>query len=102
MARTNAKTSMPSAKETAKVPAAQTTKPAANNNMVVQAAKPVATPVAQAATPVAQAAAPARNTALTHEQIARRAYEIFLARGGQHGNAEQDWQQAERELRLGR
>ncbi len=38
----------------------------------------------------------------THEQIARRAYEIFLARGGTHGNAEQDWIQAERELRLGR
>lgn len=37
-----------------------------------------------------------------HEQIARRAYEIFLARGGTHGNAEQDWLQAERELRLGR
>ncbi len=38
----------------------------------------------------------------THEQIARRAYEIYLARGGQHGNHEQDWHQAERELRLGR
>lgn len=38
----------------------------------------------------------------THEQIARRAYEIFLARGGAQGSAEQDWHQAERELRLGR
>ncbi|MFP2929798.1 DUF2934 domain-containing protein [Pyxidicoccus sp. 3LG] len=38
----------------------------------------------------------------THEQIARRAYEIFLARGGNHGSSEQDWFQAERELRLGR
>jgi hypothetical protein len=38
----------------------------------------------------------------TQEQIARRAYEIFLARGGQQGNPEQDWFQAERELRLGR
>lgn len=38
----------------------------------------------------------------THEQIARRAYEIFLARGGRHGSAEQDWHQAERELKLGR
>ena len=42
-----------------------------------------------------------RNTP-THEQIARRAYEIFLARGGTPGNPEQDWFQAERELRLGR
>ncbi|HLL02111.1 MAG TPA: DUF2934 domain-containing protein [Myxococcaceae bacterium] len=103
MARNNAKTSTPSEKETAKVPPAQTTKPAANP--VVQAAKPVvqaAKPVAQAANPVAQAATPARNTVLTHEQIARRAYEIFMARGGQPGSPEQDWQQAERELRLGR
>ncbi len=38
----------------------------------------------------------------THEQIARRAYDIFLARGGQHGNPEADWHQAERELKLGR
>ncbi|MBN1203903.1 MAG: DUF2934 domain-containing protein [Myxococcaceae bacterium] len=47
------------------------------------------------------APAPTRNGP-TQEQIARRAYEIFLARGGTHGNAEQDWFQAERELRLGR
>jgi Protein of unknown function (DUF2934) len=44
---------------------------------------------------------PARNGP-SHEQIARRAYEIFLARGGQPGNPEQDWHQAVRELRLGR
>lgn len=47
----------------------------------------------------------AQNTARpgpAHEQIARRAYEIFLARDGQPGNPEQDWHQAERELRLGR
>jgi hypothetical protein len=36
------------------------------------------------------------------DQIARRAYEIFLARGGQHGRDADDWLQAERELRLGR
>lgn len=45
--------------------------------------------------------APARNGP-SHEQIARRAYEIFLARGSKQGNPEQDWFQAERELRLGR
>jgi hypothetical protein len=38
----------------------------------------------------------------THEQIARRAYEIYLARGGMPGSPEQDWHQAERELKLGR
>jgi hypothetical protein len=42
-----------------------------------------------------------RNTP-SHEQIARRAYEIFLARSGTPGNPEQDWFQAERELKLGR
>lgn len=38
-------------------------------------------------------------TAPTHEAIARRAYELFLARGGSHGGHEQDWLVAERELR---
>jgi hypothetical protein len=51
---------------------------------------------------------PARNAAIsnrhgpTQEQIARRAYELFLARGGTHGRHEDDWFQAERELKLGR
>lgn len=44
---------------------------------------------------------PARNGP-SHEQIARRAYEIFMARGNKQGDPEQDWFQAERELRLGR
>jgi hypothetical protein len=38
----------------------------------------------------------------THEEIARRAYEIFVARGGEHGHDVDDWLQAERELTLGR
>ena len=38
----------------------------------------------------------------SHEQIARRAYEIFLSRGGQHGRHMDDWMQAERELTLGK
>jgi hypothetical protein len=46
--------------------------------------------------------APRPPSSLTDEQIARRAYEVYLARGGQHGNPEQDWFQAERDLRLGR
>jgi hypothetical protein len=41
-------------------------------------------------------------TSANHEQIARRAYEIYLARGGEHGRHQDDWTQAERELRLGR
>ncbi|WP_082207161.1 DUF2934 domain-containing protein [Corallococcus macrosporus] len=49
-----------------------------------------------------KARAPEPRPGPTNEQIARRAYEIFLARGGMHGNSDQDWYQAERELRLGR
>ena len=41
----------------------------------------------------------ARNESKS-EQIARRAYEIFLSRGGEHGRDQEDWFQAEDELRL--
>lgn len=34
----------------------------------------------------------------THKQIAQRAYEIYLERGGSAGNELADWTQAEREL----
>jgi hypothetical protein len=65
-------------------------------------AKPSNTPEKETGkVPSTPSPAPVRNGP-THEQIARRAYEIFLARGGQSGNPEQDWHQAERELRLGR
>jgi hypothetical protein len=33
-----------------------------------------------------------------HEEIAARAYELFLARGGQHGDDLADWFRAEAEL----
>lgn len=36
------------------------------------------------------------------DQIAVRAYEIFIARGAQDGRDQEDWYQAENELRLGR
>ncbi len=49
--------------------------------------------------------APARRTAraasavlATEDDIRRRAYELFLARGGQPGRELQDWFQAEQEL----
>ena len=35
----------------------------------------------------------------TREQIERRAYEIYLARGGQHGHDLADWIMAEHELK---
>jgi Protein of unknown function (DUF2934) len=36
-----------------------------------------------------------------HEQIARRAYELYEQRGRQHGNDVADWLQAEEEIHAG-
>jgi hypothetical protein len=36
----------------------------------------------------------------TYEDIARRAYQLYEERGGEHGRDQEDWFQAERELRL--
>ncbi len=38
------------------------------------------------------------KSAPTHEEIALRAYEIYLERGGAPGDALEDWTRAEREL----
>jgi hypothetical protein len=35
----------------------------------------------------------------THDEIARRSYELFLSRGGQVGHEVEDWLRAEAELR---
>jgi len=40
----------------------------------------------------------AAKDAPTHEEIALRAYQIYLERGGAPGDALQDWTRAEREL----
>jgi hypothetical protein len=39
-----------------------------------------------------------RTVQPTREEIAKRAYELFLARGAEHGHHEEDWLRAEREL----
>jgi Protein of unknown function (DUF2934) len=41
------------------------------------------------------------DTAITfsHNDIARRAYDLYLARGGEPGHQLEDWLQAERDLR---
>jgi polyketide cyclase/dehydrase/lipid transport protein/DUF2934 family protein len=39
-----------------------------------------------------------RSFTPTHAQIARRAYELYLERGGQPGDPREDWQRAEKEL----
>jgi len=47
------------------------------------------------------AQAAAAHTYPTKGDIARRAYELFLRRGGQHGSDWEDWLLAERELMAG-
>lgn len=47
-----------------------------------------------------RAAPPAtRKSRPTREEIARRAYELYVARGGTPGSDIEDWLKAERELR---
>ena len=38
---------------------------------------------------------------ITENDIARRAYDLYLARGCEHGHDVEDWLQAERELNAG-
>jgi hypothetical protein len=42
--------------------------------------------------------AAARKRTPTHEEIAVRSYELYLARGSEPGHSEEDWLQAEAEL----
>jgi len=42
--------------------------------------------------------APAAKPAPTHDEIALRAYHLYLKRQGAPGNPFEDWKQAEREL----
>jgi hypothetical protein len=48
-------------------------------------------------TKTSSAATPAMASP-TYEEIAKRSYEIYLERGGEHGHAEEDWARAEAEL----
>jgi outer membrane protein TolC len=42
---------------------------------------------------------PNRSAQATESDIARRAYDLYLTRGCEHGHDVDDWLQAERELR---
>lgn len=80
---------------------------------VAPAKAPVATPAA-APTPVARSESKGSGTLsgkgiasavkvpVTHEQIAERAYQIYLKRGFGPGDATSDWVEAERQLKAGR
>lgn len=47
------------------------------------------------------AASPAQVSSTLEEQIRRRAYEIYLERGGHGGSPEQDWLRAKEEVMAG-
>ena len=47
--------------------------------------------------PPKAAQAPATDTGVTHNDIAKRAYEIYVENGCLPGQSEQNWQQAEQE-----
>ena len=57
-----------------------------------------AIPPRTVATPVATSS----GGKITYEQIAARAYEIYLKRGFGPGNELSDWLEAERQLKIGR
>ena len=52
----------------------------------------------KSAATVSQPAPAAVTVSVSETEIARRAFEVFCARGGQPGRALDDWLQAEREL----
>jgi hypothetical protein len=83
-------------KKTAKAAAK---KPAAKAAPKKPAAKSAAAPKKAGATK--PSTTPPAPPAPTHEQIARRAKEIWMRGGCREGTAEADWLQAERELTQG-
>jgi hypothetical protein len=48
--------------------------------------------------PVDKQTEPSHLLAVTKDAIAQRAYELYVARGGEDGHQLEDWLQAEREL----
>jgi hypothetical protein len=69
-------------------------------DVATTASMPADAPPARSGTTtgVTTASAQRPKSAPSHEDIARRSYEIYLARGGEEGHAEEDWLAAEREL----
>ena len=63
---------------------------------------PPRTPASTPESMLDQADAPKRTDGPSHEQIARRANELYLERGQQEGHDVEDWLRAENELVLAR
>ncbi len=101
--------SAPPVSKNTPMPKAQPAKPTAGASafatagmtpaMVPNPPVPSARPAASAPAPVAPAKAKAPAAApVTKDQVARRAYEIWVAKGRPAGLDLENWQQAEREL----
>jgi len=97
-------TSAPKTAKSTAVPADAATTDGVSGAMAITTASEAPTTTARAAkapatkSGVTTASAHPPKPAPSHDEIARRSYEIFLARGGEPGHAEEDWLAAEREL----
>jgi hypothetical protein len=60
-------------------------------------ADPIA-PEDSGANPIAPQDSGDTTAAVNRDRIESRAYELYMARGGQHGRALEDWLEAEQEL----
>jgi hypothetical protein len=95
MAKTTRKTE-PTGTE--KKPAARRTRTADPADGVAKATTPRRTKAAAAVSAAAQTIAGTPGAEPTHDEIALRAWSIYLQRGGSHGQAMSDWLQAKAEL----
>lgn len=95
MAKKSTNGSTPS-RSSARKPAAKATTPA---SAAPVAAKPAMAPTTSSAAPRVMQQAPRIEP--THDQISRRAYEVWIRKGCPTGQDIENWQQAERELRQG-
>ena len=77
----------------------KTTKPVA----AIPAPAPVAAVAARSETKGSGTikARPSVPLTLTHDSIAKRAFEIYASRGYAAGNPDEDWREAERQLKAG-
>jgi hypothetical protein len=71
----------------------------AASSSVVRAISPGPGPAQAARAPFSSPPEPKPTAEPTQEEVRRRAYELFEARGGQSGDPVADWLRAERELR---
>jgi hypothetical protein len=77
---------------------ASSKRPGIGNEELVPSSESVSAPSDGRDNPASTLAFTGKPSESRMERIARRAHEIYEARGGQHGKAMEDWLQAEREI----